>query len=45
MDNIEHFSNKAYRIMIYIYIYIYIYIQIYIFISYIKHLYVIYVYR
>ena len=43
MDNIEHFSNKAYRIMIYIYIYIYI--QIYIFISYIKHLYVIYVYR
>ena len=43
MDNIEHFSNKAYRIMIYIYIYINI--QIYIFISYIKHLYVIYVYR
>ena len=23
MDNIEHFTNKAYRIIIYIYIYIY----------------------
>ena len=26
MHNIEHFSEKAYRITIYIYIYIYIYI-------------------
>ena len=25
MDNIKHFSDKAYRITIYIYIYIYIY--------------------
>ena len=29
MDNIEHFSDKAYQIIIYVYVYIYIYIYIY----------------
>ena len=38
MDNIEHFSDKAYRIIIYIYMHIrilYIYIYIYMYIIYI----------
>ena len=36
MDDIEHFSDKAYRIIvIYIHIYIYIYIYIYIMCTYI----------
>ena len=32
MDNFEHFSNKAYRIIIYIYINIYMYVYIYMYI-------------